>query len=324
MRSPTILPLRTPFAVGRVNCYLLLGDPLTIVDPGPNSAETRRDLVHGLAALGLQVEDIELVVVTHQHFDHIGNVRYIVERSNCSVAAHELLGDYLLNYEASIAAEDDYQVEIMRLHGVPDELIDSLRKISEAYRRFGDSVAVDMPLADGDLLKSGGTQLRVHARPGHSPSDTVFVDEADATALVGDHLIARISSNPIVHRPLTGSIDARTRSSTLATYAQSLQQTAALPLTILYSGHGDPIRDHRKLISERLAQHDDRKEVVRAQFERGPRRAYDVARSLWPGVPLDQTYLILSEVLGAIDLLLMEGRISVHESDLLGLEYSAV
>jgi glyoxylase-like metal-dependent hydrolase (beta-lactamase superfamily II) len=31
------LPIPTPFAVGKVNCYLIEDDPLTLVDTGPNS-----------------------------------------------------------------------------------------------------------------------------------------------------------------------------------------------------------------------------------------------------------------------------------------------
>ena len=32
-----VLPVPTPFAVGRINCYLVEDDPLTLVDAGPNS-----------------------------------------------------------------------------------------------------------------------------------------------------------------------------------------------------------------------------------------------------------------------------------------------
>jgi hypothetical protein len=32
-----VLRIPTPFQVGRVNCYLLEDDPLTLVDAGPNS-----------------------------------------------------------------------------------------------------------------------------------------------------------------------------------------------------------------------------------------------------------------------------------------------
>ena len=62
----------TPFAVGRVNTYLIEDDPLTLVDSGPNSAKALDELEQALAALGHRIEDLDLLVVTHQHIDHLG------------------------------------------------------------------------------------------------------------------------------------------------------------------------------------------------------------------------------------------------------------
>ncbi len=66
------IPLPTPFQIGDVNAWLLLGDPLTLVDAGPLMEETEARLEAGLAALGVAVEDLELIVLTHQHDDHVG------------------------------------------------------------------------------------------------------------------------------------------------------------------------------------------------------------------------------------------------------------
>ena len=38
------LPIPTPFAVGRVNCYLIEDEPLTLVDTGPNSGKALDEL----------------------------------------------------------------------------------------------------------------------------------------------------------------------------------------------------------------------------------------------------------------------------------------
>ena len=43
------LELPTPFAIGPVSCWLLRGDPLTLVDPGPLRDKTRAALDAGLA-----------------------------------------------------------------------------------------------------------------------------------------------------------------------------------------------------------------------------------------------------------------------------------
>ena len=58
------LPIPTPFAVGRVNCYLIDDEPLTLVDTGPNSGKALDELERALEAHGRRVEDLELIVIT--------------------------------------------------------------------------------------------------------------------------------------------------------------------------------------------------------------------------------------------------------------------
>src|SRR5207249_3537337 len=81
------LAIPTPFAVGRVNVYLIADDPLTLVDTGPNSATSFDELTRGVAALGHSLEEVELVILTHQHIDHLGLVDIIASRSRPEVAA---------------------------------------------------------------------------------------------------------------------------------------------------------------------------------------------------------------------------------------------
>jgi glyoxylase-like metal-dependent hydrolase (beta-lactamase superfamily II) len=81
------LQIPTPFAVGRVNCYLLEDDPLTLVDTGPNSGKSLDELEHQLSELGHSISDLELVILTHQHIDHLGLVEIIASRSGADVAA---------------------------------------------------------------------------------------------------------------------------------------------------------------------------------------------------------------------------------------------
>ena len=46
------LAIPTPFAVGRVNLYLIEDDPLTLVDAGPNSGRSLDELAGALRAHG--------------------------------------------------------------------------------------------------------------------------------------------------------------------------------------------------------------------------------------------------------------------------------
>ena len=81
------LGIPTPFAVGRVNVYLIDDDPLTLVDAGPNSGTALDELTSGISALGHSLEDIDLVILTHQHIDHLGLVGLVAAKSGADVAA---------------------------------------------------------------------------------------------------------------------------------------------------------------------------------------------------------------------------------------------
>ena len=77
------IAIPTPFAVGRVNVYLIEDEPLTLVDAGPNSGTSFDELQRGIAALGHSLEDIELVILTHQHIDHLGLVSLVARALGC-------------------------------------------------------------------------------------------------------------------------------------------------------------------------------------------------------------------------------------------------
>lgn len=308
------LELATTLPVGPVNCYLLPGVPLTLVDAGPRTPETQAGLDAGLAALGLRVEQIELLVITHQHLDHVGNAGTLAERSGCRVAAHRLLAGPLANYDETMAAEDRYQSALMRMHGVPDELV-AARRAGVVRPDLGGPVRVDLPLDDGQPLSAGGRSWRVRFCPGHSPSDLVLVDERSGAAIVGDVLFARASANPLIHHPLAGPADPRRRSSALMAYARSLEQLAALDLGELHPGHGEPLRDHRAVIAERLARQRERRAAVTAAIRTAPATAFAVACALFGEPPAARVYPALCEVLGALDVLLADGLVSEQAED---------
>ena len=94
------LAIPTPFMVGRVNAYLIEDDPLTLVDSGPNSAKALDELEQELNARGHAVEDIELLVISHQHMDHFGLASILARRSGAEVAALAPLAPFLAAYGA--------------------------------------------------------------------------------------------------------------------------------------------------------------------------------------------------------------------------------
>jgi glyoxylase-like metal-dependent hydrolase (beta-lactamase superfamily II) len=302
------LMVPTPFLVGRVNCYLVEDQPLTLIDTGPNSGKSLDELERALAEHGHTIEDLELIVLTHQHMDHIGLLEILARRSGAEVAALSPLGPYLANFPASATADDEFSQAIMRRHGIPYEISIALGSVGAAFRAFGSSGHVGRPLHDGDELTFADRSLRVFHRPGHSPSDTIFWDEARSILICGDHLLAHISSNPLVSRPLDGDA-AAPRPQALVQYIESLRATREMPARIVLTGHGDPVVDHVALIDERLRMHRRRGRKLLALLQSGPLTAYEIAVQIWGNVAVTQAYLTLSEVLGHLDVLANDGQV---------------
>ncbi len=300
------LRIPTPFAVGRVNCYLIEDEPLTLVDTGPNSGKALDELGAQLAQRGHSIDDLELVIVTHQHIDHLGLVEIVAGHSGAEVAAIGVAAERLANFDEDAEEEDRFAIELMLRNGIPEEVTAALRSVSRSFRGWGSRVAVTRPLADGEEIRFRDRTLKALHRPGHSPSDTVFWDERRRILIAADHLLPHISSNPLITRPLDGSA-ARTQA--LVTYIESMRRTREMPAEVVLPGHGDPIVDHVALIDERLAKHERRKEKIHDLIAEQPRTGYELAQALWGNVAVTQAFLTLSEVIGHADLLVNEGRV---------------
>ena len=80
--------------VGSVNAWLLRGDPVTLIDTGPRDDGALAALEAGLRREGLRVEDIELLLATHHHLDHVGLAATIQRRSGAAVAVLDRVADY--------------------------------------------------------------------------------------------------------------------------------------------------------------------------------------------------------------------------------------
>ena len=306
------LPIPTPFMVGRVNCYLIEDDPLTLVDTGPNSGKALDELERALAGHGRRIEDLERIVITHQHLDHLGLLDILARRSGAEVCALDLLAPVIEDFAAHAESDDEMAEALMLRHGIPPDVVTALRAVSKMARGWGGAASVTRRLAAGERLEFAGRSFEALHRPGHSPSDTVFWDAGNGTLLAGDHLIRHISSNPLISKPLDGSGDGD-RPHALLTYMASLRETREMPVERVLPGHGEAFADHAELIDERFAMHERRARKIRGLLEEKPLTAHEVAQSLWGNVAVTQAFLTLSEVLGHVDMLLERGEVREHD-----------
>ena len=168
-----VLKIPPPFAVGRVNVYVLDDDPLTMIDTGPNSGKSLDELENQLKSLGRSIEDIELLLLTHQHLDHIGLADIIVKRSGAKVAGTKKMAKLLLNYADDSEEDDKYAVGLMMRHGIPEDVVQALAMVSRSFRGWGSSVEMTKPLEDREHIALQERTLETILRLGHSPSSTI-------------------------------------------------------------------------------------------------------------------------------------------------------
>ena len=300
------LRLPVPY-LGSVNLWLLEGDPLTLVDAGPGNDEALAALGRELEAHGHTIAEIELVLITHHHLDHSGLAATIKALSGAQIAAHRGTAQWGMNYHERAAAERRFTQALMAVHGVPDELVRASEPFFDHIVSDSSDYETDRVLADGDTIRAGGRTLRAVFRPGHSTTDTLFVDEESTDVFVGDHLLAEITSGAeIMPTELPG--DERRRA--LLEYLGNLRKTEAMQIRRCYPGHGSVIDDHRALIKERLAFHSGRLDLIAGHVRDGCSTAFEVARRLWSDETAEsQPVLVIWEVLGHLDILVNRGTV---------------
>ena len=307
-----VLRIPTPFQVGRVNCYLIEDDPLTLVDAGPNSGKALDELEHQLAALGHRIEDIELVdhhPPAHRPPRPRGHRRQALGRGGRGDRPARRLSSR--NFGDDAERDDADAAALMLRHGISEDVVTALRQVTGSFRAWGSKAEITRPLHDGETLERCATaSSRSSCAPGTAPPTPSSGTSGARILIAGDHLIKHISSNPLMSRPLDGSGE---RPQALVDYLESLQKTRMLPAEVVLSGHGEPISDHAALIDERLGLHQRRAEKLYGLIAEQPRTGHELAQALWGDVAVTQAFLTLSEVIGHVDLLVNAGHVREAE-----------
>jgi glyoxylase-like metal-dependent hydrolase (beta-lactamase superfamily II) len=298
----------TPFPVGPVVVYLAdaPGEPLTLFDTGPRTPDARAALENDLDALGHRVADLERILVSHAHADHYGLAADLIADSDAQVWTHPWNIASLADYEAERERRVSFYTKILREAAVPKEVMVTVGRVTRGMGHYAQRVSVDGVLEEGHRLRLAGLDWDLLHTPGHAAGLICLYEKTSRLLLSSDHLLADISSNPVVEPPLPGET---VRPRSLVLYYSSLQQVAALEIDQALPGHGPVIHNVAQLVHQRLGFHQRRLERVRDTLARGVRTTWEITESLFPDrTPID-TFLAVSEVIGHLDVLEMEGKI---------------
>jgi hydroxyacylglutathione hydrolase len=151
-----------------VYVYLIYGRKICLVDSGVSSSY--RVISDYLRQTGRDPRDIDLLVLTHAHPDHMGGGRTVQKETGCRVAAHVLEKPWI----------EDVDLQYRE------------RPISNFHSLVEGSLKVDQDLKDGDTLELGqGLFLKVIHTPGHSKGSICLVLEPSGVLFSADAIPMR-------------------------------------------------------------------------------------------------------------------------------------
>jgi len=183
---------------GDAAIYLIqFGGHAALVDAGCGEAMER--LFKNIQDCGIEPEQMEYLLITHCHFDHVGGVKGVKERTHRQVVAHELDAPYLEQGDDRVTAAKWYGATLPPLK-------------------------VHIKLAgDWNELGLGGRTISAIHTPGHSPGSLVYMTESEGL---------KVLFGQDVHGPLDESL-----LSNREDYLKSLERLLSLRADILCEGH---------------------------------------------------------------------------------------
>ena len=150
-----------------ISVYLIIDEKIAIIETGP--ACSHDNLVRGIQAAGLNLQDIDYVIPTHIHLDHFGGGGHIMDIcENARAIVHPKAYKHVSDIENWWKGSCDFLGDIANLYGKPRSIVPS-RLISAE---------------EGFELSLGKLNHKAIHTPGHAPHHITWVCNKDA--FVGD------------------------------------------------------------------------------------------------------------------------------------------
>lgn len=310
--------LPTPFGVGEVNTYVIVTDPVTMVDAGVNTVAAENALKLGFAAKGLFLETVERILITHGHPDHCGLAPLIC---NGTKTAKAYMGEKECDRIADTGPAWEYSRRLQEA-GFPEDLLKRLTKLERRTQRVHKVARLCCnPISDGEVFEFQDFELHAVELPGHTDGHMGFLEPEGRVLFAGDTLLEHGQPNCLLEptlEPEGDSPDRRRHS--LKQYLETLDRLQEMELSMVYPGHGPVITNPAETICYMRRHHARRLDRINECLDNRGSTAFEVSQELYPGVEAYERFLAVSEVIAHLDVLVSRGLATSEVRDD-GVEY---
>lgn len=234
-----------PFRLNHVNCFLVEGENgATIIDTGLHNDQTKQ-----LWNDKLQNKEVEKIIITHYHPDHVGYAGALQQKMNAEVWMSEIDSDALI-HAWSPTFIDNLQ-QYYEASGIPTSIGEQMQENTKEFIPLLDPLpTVNHYLMDGATIQIGNFEYELIRTPGHSEGMFCFYQKEHNVLLAADHILPRITPN--ISYWYHGD------DNPLHSYLTSLVSLQELAVDYVIPSHGEPFRDANTRIDEIIAHHDER------------------------------------------------------------------
>ena len=203
-----------------VNCHLIIDDDeITLIDTGMpgNSSKIKNYLKQ---VLKRSPNDIKTIIITHNHFDHVGSLSNIKEMTGAKVAIHPADADYIRGKEKHVGSAF--------MNGI-------IKLLQIIYRTK--PVEPEILLNDGDMI--GGYKV-IHT-PGHTKGSICLYNSVNKAIFVGDNLQYKNGKLTSPGERLIPEPEM---------YEASMKKLLKYDIEVILTGHTAPVTENASVLLE--------------------------------------------------------------------------
>ena len=294
-----------------LNVYVVKGGDRTVVfDTGFNAEESKMDLLNGLEALDLKIEDVE-VVLTHLHSDHVGLVNLFAD-VGCKVYAGKVDGQ-LINQMVTNEYWDNLEAMIP-LYGMEEDEI--MTDENPGYKHRLTKTIDYIELKIGDFFEVGDYCFEILDLSGHTPGHLGFYDKEAQIILSADTILDPITPNITFWGFEYPDI--------LNTYVETLYRLQKIKIDQALATHRKIITNHVERIDELVLHHDERlQEILDAMNNEEDYTVREISANIswriradnWDEFPKSQKWFATGETMAHLHRLVNTECVSMTERE---------